>query len=197
MVLQDLLLLRQDLVRSQESGCGGPELEQAIKALSEIVARVRTLCRELRPSASCFGFPKDLNNLIGDIQRIPEAPQILTQIDLPAQVLSPVYSSLALRAIREALMNVIKHAKAQTVQVSLSVTDDQVLRIEVADDGVGFEPPLSLREFEKQDHFGLINTTEQVRLRGGNVELTSARGVGTTLLVTVPLMSQPYYGGGD
>ncbi|HLN61065.1 MAG TPA: ATP-binding protein [Symbiobacteriaceae bacterium] len=189
MVLQDLLLLRQDLVRSHTAGCGGREVEQAIEVLTEIVARVRSICRDLRPNTGHFGLTSDLNALISDIRRFPDAPTIRTQIDLSQAQLGPVYSSLILRVIREALINVIKHAKAQTATVSLTVSRDKGLCIQVTDDGAGFMVPINLRTFEQTNHFGLINILEQVRLRGGEMQVDSLPGCGTTLTIAIPLVS--------
>lgn len=87
----------------------------------------------------------------------------------------------ALRVVQEALANVAKHAAANRVGVTLSYLED-VLLVDVRDDGVGFDPTI---EGEPSEGFGLTAMRQRVTRLGGRLELDSAPGQGTALSVSV------------
>jgi two-component system NarL family sensor kinase len=82
---------------------------------------------------------------------------------------------------REALANVARHAATRSASVALARRSDRI-EMRIADHGVGFDvarvPP---------DRFGLVGMNERARLLGGTLELSSAPGQGTTILVDVPV----------
>jgi signal transduction histidine kinase len=97
------------------------------------------------------------------------------------------------RVAQESLTNVLKHANASNVTVTLRNSGGTV-QLVVCDDGVGFAPeePAKLRH---QGRFGLIGMQERVALAGGKLHLRSAPGAGTTveaLLPYVPAGGQPH-----
>jgi signal transduction histidine kinase len=83
---------------------------------------------------------------------------------------------------REALCNVIKHAGARHVDVSLTTERDQVL-LSIEDDGAGFDPSV----FAQEETIGLRNMKERTKLLGGTLELESNPGQGTRLTVRLPV----------
>ncbi len=97
-----------------------------------------------------------------------------------------------LRIIQEALSNVRKHAGADGATVSLELTGD-ALRLEVADDGRGFDPGSPART--GWPRFGLQTMRERAHAVGGTFELRSSPGAGTSIVVHVPVagrMEVPY-----
>ena len=93
----------------------------------------------------------------------------------------PEHVEVALyRIAQEALQNVQKHARAREVTLRLRSGAEGV-RLEVADDGVGFDPS------ERSGGYGLASVRERAELVGGAVRVTSRPGTGTTLMVTAPL----------
>ncbi len=93
--------------------------------------------------------------------------------------------TLAYRVVQEALSNIGKHAKATRVAVTVEVDAGQ-LRVEVADDGVGFDSAKS-REFLRQGRVGLASMRERVELVNGTFMVHSTPGRGTTVLATLPI----------
>jgi signal transduction histidine kinase len=88
------------------------------------------------------------------------------------------------RIVQEAVRNVVRHAGATRLRI-LVTFDDEVLSVEVFDDGRGFDPETV--RLHRDDHFGLLGMSERARLLGGDVELRSVRGEGTWVTATVPL----------
>jgi signal transduction histidine kinase len=91
-----------------------------------------------------------------------------------------------LRIVQEAFANIRKHAGAQNVRVSITKElDCMILRIE--DDGVGFDParlPVSHRSF------GLGIMSQRAAEVGGRVEVKSAPGKGTRVIIEVPVKKE-------
>lgn len=88
-----------------------------------------------------------------------------------------------LRIAQEALSNVRKHAGAGSATVSLELAGD-ALRLEVADDGRGFDPGSPART--GWPRFGLQTMRERADAVGGSFELSSSPGSGTRIVVLVP-----------
>jgi signal transduction histidine kinase len=93
--------------------------------------------------------------------------------------------TLAYRVVQESLANAGKHANASSVNVSVD-TDSTQLRVEIADDGVGFDAGL-VREFLRMGRVGLASMRERVELANGTFLVHSTPGRGTTILATLPL----------
>jgi signal transduction histidine kinase len=87
------------------------------------------------------------------------------------------------RIVQEALNNVVKHAGACYVTVSLDVCPDQIT-LRVVDDGAGFD--LGVIESTSGRHLGLISMRERAAELGGQLELHSQPGKGTEVVVVVP-----------
>ncbi len=97
-------------------------------------------------------------------------------------VIPPETALCLFRVTQEALRNVSRHAKARKVKVSLRVLDGG-LQLAVSDDGAGFVPSLQ----REKPSLGLASMRERVRLLEGELEIESAPGQGTTIMIWVPL----------
>jgi PAS domain S-box-containing protein len=93
------------------------------------------------------------------------------------------------RALRELLVNVAKHAKVGEAQVRIW-RDGDVARVSVEDSGVGFDPEAT------HGGFGILALRERVLQMGGSVEIESAVGKGTRIMVSVPDASRDAAAGG-
>jgi signal transduction histidine kinase len=89
------------------------------------------------------------------------------------------------RVAQEALRNIGRHARARTVDVSLRSLDGG-LQLALRDDGVGFDPVLQ----RVGPHLGLASIHERVQLIGGELDIDSVPGHGTTILAWVPLTEE-------
>ena len=97
-----------------------------------------------------------------------------------AGVLSRESQLVLLRCLQESLANVRKHAAATRVDVRVSAGPDGAAQLTVADDGRGFDVAA------RRDGFGLEGMAERVALAGGDFEVSSNPGGGTTLVVRLP-----------
>ncbi len=95
---------------------------------------------------------------------------------LPIRIEAGLY-----RIAQEAMTNIARHARAENVHVTVTAQPESV-ELVVEDDGEGFD-----LEQMTPGRFGLIGLNERARLLGGNAEICSIPGEGTTVQVTIPL----------
>ncbi len=93
--------------------------------------------------------------------------------------------TLAYRVVQEALSNAAKHAQATQVMVMVQANDSQ-LRVEVEDDGQGFDAGLA-RDFLRDGRVGLASMRERVELASGSFVVRSSPGRGTSIVASLPL----------
>lgn len=89
------------------------------------------------------------------------------------------------QAVNELLVNVVKHSRARNLEVSCRHEEGYV-KVEVGDDGVGFEPPQTGLPRSRTGGFGLFSICERLRPFGGRLEVQSDPGAGTHVILTVP-----------
>jgi signal transduction histidine kinase len=90
------------------------------------------------------------------------------------------------QAARELLANVGKHARASRASLTVA-RDGETLTVEVADDGIGFDPTAVKPPHVEHGGFGLFSIRERLRLLGGVMTIDSAPGRGTRVRLTAPL----------
>jgi signal transduction histidine kinase len=89
------------------------------------------------------------------------------------------------RILQESLANVVRHSKASSVRVELTL-HDAILAMTINDNGVG----LVLDGKNKPGSFGLVGIEERISILGGFFSITSLPGHGTTVFVAVPVLSE-------
>ena len=181
-VLQDLAGALQGLQATRmelESSGRGIDLEQEIVALRRAVGSLRNAIYDLRLEKD-QPFVKSVESLVELNRQLTPEREIRLQVcdGFPPELPGTADVEL-LRVLQEALVNARRHSDARRVDVVLSVAPREV-RIEVADDGVGFDPA-SVRE-----GVGLSGVRERVAALGGSLELESAPGRGTSVRVCIP-----------
>src|SRR5207249_5646963 len=137
-------------------------------SLNEGIALKRRIIENLRPSAlSNLGLVPALEALIDDMQ---QRLKLRVDVWLDDPKLAPPADLTVYRFVQEALTNAAKYAKAKKLSVSMRVDDERV-RVEVADDGVGFDAKAS-----RVGHHGLAGLRYRVEAVGGKLRITSAPG---------------------
>jgi signal transduction histidine kinase len=143
--------------------------------------QLRSLVFELRPAeVAADGLAGALQKHVDVLRQVHDAA--IRYTPPPEPVLRPGAKRQVLRIAQEALANAVRHAGAATVDVRLSDHDD-VIELEVADDGAGFDPNApSLRG----RHLGLTSMAERAALLDAELEVRSQLGAGTTVSLRVP-----------
>jgi signal transduction histidine kinase len=106
-----------------------------------------------------------------------------------AERLDPDRETILFRAVQEALANVVKHARAATVTIRAWREGDMVV-VEVADDGAGFDPVEALAWASAAGHLGLRFMTERVEGAGGALCIDAVPGRGTRVEFRLPIGGQ-------
>ncbi len=92
------------------------------------------------------------------------------------------------RVVREAVSNIIKHARARHLAVS-ALTQAGVFAVRVVDDGRGFDVVSAARKAVLDGHLGLMGMQERLDQVGGTLTIRSRRGGGTMVECRVPVMT--------
>jgi two-component system sensor histidine kinase UhpB len=151
-------------------------------AAAELVGRalnqVRDIGNLLRPSTlDDFGLVPSLRSLVTDFGR---RYRLDARFEAPDSVpgLAPEGDVALYRVVQEALTNVARHAAAHSVRVVLAV-DPEGTRLAVEDDGVGVAG-------RPVPRLGLLGMQERLSELNGQVEVTTSRGAGFRIEVTIP-----------
>ena len=161
-------------------------LQQVDGMLSQSIRLTRNLVQEIAVPAVKEG---DLPVAIGWIaQQMQDRFGLLVELTvgegLPS-VSENVYHCLY-RAVQELLFNVVKHANTRQAEVSVGLCEGGLVRVAVTDRGAGFSTASLAMEGKKDVGIGLHRIRERIEGLGGHIEVVSAEGEGTRVVVTVP-----------
>jgi signal transduction histidine kinase len=166
---------------TQDPAAAGERVERAIDALHEAIAEIRTFIYGLRPGLDHEGSLGSALESLAEETRLNTTTRIEVAANRVAG-LSPIVRGELLSIAREALSNVIRHADARRAMIEVAAGGGE-LRLEVADDGIGFDPSAPLGE----GHEGLANMRRRAESMGGRLQVESALGAGTRIIITLPL----------
>lgn len=179
------LLLATVLARDDLNQTRGT-IEEAAEHIEQGIENLRAIITELRPAAlDELGLKAAIEALL-DRHREQSGATINSKLDLPARAgdeheIDGQMQTTVYRLLQEALTNVTKHARANTVRV-LITQGESGLCIEVQDDGQGFDTSA------QSSGFGLVGMHERVALAGGTLSIGSDAN-GTLLTARLPLHS--------
>jgi signal transduction histidine kinase len=163
-------------------------VDDAIDALHAVIRDVRNFIFGLRPVLLESGdLTEGLHHLGTELRRNGGVAVSIDvhERDAGAVAELPIEVVAELLAItREALSNVARHASATVCVVSLA-TEDRTLKLEITDDGRGFDPRLAA----EYGHHGLANIRARAAALGADYDIGSGPSGGTRMIVSVPLRS--------
>ena len=161
-----------------------PGLNERLNSMKRLIAQLFQLVRDvataLRPPILDAGIASAIEWQARRFEARTHIP-CLVQVPENLPALSDAKAIGLFRILQEALTNVMRHAQAHTVELTLSV-EGADLRLTISDDGVGF-----VETQGRPVSFGVVGMRERVLMMGGQLSLHSEPGEGTTLSVTVPL----------
>ena len=185
---QSLTALKMDTiwVRDHVSSVPGTvtaKLNEMVEMLDRTVAATRRMAADLRPlMLDDLGLVPAIEWLASNFMQRCGVPCTLSVNNELELELPEPYATAVFRIVQESLNNIAKHAAASQVMVTLDKTQDAV-RLRVQDDGCGFFSDSA----RKPQSLGLMGLRERAQLLGGSVAISSARGKGTTVEVSIPL----------
>lgn len=163
-----------------------PQLVDEVGRISALVAdairSVHEIVSELRPNLQeGFGFTATIDDYVKKFQQNTkiECSLLLPDEDLELNAQRRI---TLFRILQESLNNVALHAKASLAKICL-MERDKSLFLTIEDNGIGFDTGMF-----KEHSFGLLGIRERALMIGGKARVTSARGKGTRVSVTVPLL---------
>jgi signal transduction histidine kinase len=162
------------------------QIEQLRQSLADIqdtaqesLADMRLMIFELRPPIlEREGLAAAIQNRLYSVESRAGLKTSFSS-DLGTRLLPAVEEGLY-GIVREALNNTLKHASARNVTVSIT-QDDEIIRLEISDDGVGFNPVEACRE----GCLGIASMQERAREQGWRFDVQSETGAGTRVTVEV------------
>ena len=161
-----------------------PGLHERLNSMKRLIAQLFQLVRDvataLRPPILDAGIASAIE---WQARRFEARTQIPCLVQVPDNLprLSDAKAVGLFRILQEALTNVMRHAQAHTVELTLTLEAHE-LCMSISDDGLGFDTASA-----RPTSFGLVGMRERVLIMGGSLSLHSERGEGTTLSVRVPL----------
>ena len=195
--LQHLLVLGKLKIGQGKRYAPPPALAEVMKqvddVLSDALRYTRTLVAELSPAVL-----RD-HGLVAALKWLGEYMQKLAMtvtVTVPEQQelsLPEDQAVLLFQSVRELLINSSKYAGTGAATVTLECRDDQ-LRIQVRDDGAGFDVAAAAAAAGAQtgglsSKFGLFSIRERMQALGGSFDIQSVPGNGTTATLTLPLLT--------
>lgn len=188
-IAQTLASIFQQLQAMEGLARSTPEIRRAAVRgallCREAIREARNIMNDLRPP------------ILDELGLIPTIEEELTQfgeetsctvvrvLALPVGGLSRPVELTLYRIFRESIVNIRKHARASLVEVSLATdtTDTGGIRLEITDDGAGFDPGDAI---VKKPVGGLLSMRRRAELAGGTLRLDSRPGVGTRVSAWIP-----------
>jgi PAS domain S-box-containing protein len=167
------------------SASGQEELDEALELVREVVGEARQVIHDLRPTVlDDFGLAAAVRLQVQTLRS--EGLEVSLKEALGDERLPPEVETTLFRVTQEALTNVRKHARASRVRVMLDHPGSAV-RLQVTDDGRGFEPDECTRSNGRGERVGLSGMRERLSLLGGRFEAQSEPGSGTMVTAEVEL----------
>lgn len=187
---QYLTVMQLDLDSIGRHAQAGGDIRERVAKLKSLTANVghevSRLAWELRPTAL-----DDLGLQIA-VQQFLEEWSAASNLELDlvltlnSRRLEPAVETALYRTLQEAVINVVKHAEATKVGIILEASAKEAVLI-VEDDGKGFCWEALAQSTEPTMRLGLLGIRERLSLVGGSLEVESAAGQGTTLIIHVPI----------
>jgi signal transduction histidine kinase len=157
-------------------------VQNSIESLNQAIRDLRAYILDLRPrQMGSEGLMSGLNRLITEFRANTLATVQLSGSDNELKDLPKPRSMDLFHICQEALANIAKHAKAKQVDILLWGTEERVL-MEIHDNGKGFE----MEKMNATIGHGLANMQTRARSVGGDLDISSVVGEGTTVLAWVP-----------
>ncbi len=190
--LQGLIALTfqlRDIRNGLEDNALNERLGLSENLLQEQIRELRAFSQQLRPPVlTPFGLEKAIRSHVEKFQEAHPDIHIGLALQPDRRALSEETRLALFRIYQELMNNIVRHARANEIEVRLALDPEQV-ELVISDDGLGFEVPDTWVEMARQGHLGLVGVQERASAVNGYVDFFSTPGKGTSVRVTVPLQN--------
>ena len=173
----------------------GKEADKASLELVDMEGTIARSIKELRrvvvglrpPALDELGLAHALQQSLEELEHDGvecKFSQIGTPWRLPASMEIAVY-----RVVQEAISNIRKHAKATRVNLRLQFQEDKLM-VDISDNGQGFNLSRTLDSAISVGHLGLLGMKQRAEMLGGDIQIRTSEGDGTTITLNLPIQSR-------
>ncbi len=162
-----------------------PRTNEAARLISAEAARLYDAMHGLIPrliplSIDTLGLAESLENLVRDWQRRYPAVELRLRQELQGD-LGPSVTLTAYRVVQEGLINALRHAQAQRIEIEVTASAER-MTVRVRDDGIGLPA-----DWSRPGHFGLRGLADRVAHLGGTLKVAANVPRGVNLSAEIPL----------
>lgn len=158
-------------------------MSDAVDRLDDTISSLRRYIFDLRPPVwARLSLSTELRRLVTELSE-PYGVEVGVDVDCPPDTPEPPLRDHVVAVVKESVSNALRHSQARTIDVRVACDGARML-INVADDGVGFDPGT------EHGGLGLRNLTRRVAALGGEYVLDTAPGKGTIVTVWLPLKTE-------
>lgn len=172
-------ILEQDSIDSLD------EIKSVNNELEVALSEIRSLTFQMNPPILLhFGLVPAIEWLVADTNKKGDLKIRLNNNMPKNQKVPDTTQKFLYRSVRELIINILKHSKALTAKITISIFDNNLV-VSIEDDGIGFEPKTIFSR--KKLSYGLHSISNRIKNIDGDMEINSEPGKGTHIILLAPL----------
>ena len=161
------------------------ELARTRNHIGDALEEFRSFLFQLNPTGLKEGFDVALSRLVAQTSSLSGA-DVRYAVEGQSDLISLPMRTTVFKIIQQAVVNAVKNGHARRIRILVSI-GREMLRVKIADDGLGFDVDKVRSEAEEKGAWGLVNMEDRASMIGGEFTVTSEPGKGTTVSLAVPL----------
>jgi two-component system sensor histidine kinase UhpB len=182
--------MKVEFLLEQSARCGmGDSVAEIRDMMEQSIRQTRSLMKDISPSVLYeLGFAEAVEWL-GEQISSQHGLQVVVKKDAKIPAIDEEVQILLFRAVRELLLNIVKHAGAKRASILLQKSGGSI-KIRVQDDGTGFDVSAIDRASKRGGGFGLLSIRERISYIGGRFEIETGKGQGACICLSAPRKSR-------